>query len=180
MVIHKNNLDRSLRRIRGFHRDHVQGNLDPSAFAQKARSELHCLYIEYTRSLIEATAASVVEELRTLQAQFALDLVCDLHWYQVARGYRGLRAGIYVRSEGSRFRSLEIHVGPFDDWSKIAVHTAKELEGDGRARSFYIKRMRNRWERVSEFDFPALLQRIREESERPEPEEPEEEDEIPF
>ncbi len=175
MVIGKSDLDQSLRRIRGFYRDHAEGNLGPSAFAMKARSELNRLYIEHTRSLIEATAASVLEELHALQAQFALELDSDIHLYQVTRGYRGIRAKIYVQTKGPRFGSSVIYIGPFDDWSKIAAHTVQELERDGRARSFYTERMRNRWEEVSEFDFPTLLQRIKEKSERPEPEEEEEE-----
>jgi hypothetical protein len=146
----------------------------------KARAELNALYMQHTRELIEATADHVIRELLCFQTQFALNLDCHLQLTHVARGYRGIRASLYVRNKDYTYYSgaVEIFIGPFDEWNKIAVHTTNEQEA-GICPSFYTKRKRKRWQEIQDFNFPDLLQRIKEEVDRPEPEY-DEEDEIPF
>lgn len=175
MAIDKKKFGASLRSMRKLYQQHVQGKLSPSGFTTQTRQELNSLYMEHTRSLIEATAALITVELHSFQTQFGLDLESDLSLRQVTRGYRGIRAEMRVWHKGTHFGAI-IYIGPFDEWSKITAHTSKELEHWPRP-SFYTKRKKNRWKEVSEFDFPELLQRIKEDSEKPPPEV---EDDIPF
>lgn len=178
MIIEKNVVDGSLQRIRGLYRSHMEGQLSPSGFVTKARTELHALYMRHTHGLIEATVLRFTEELRFFQTQFALDLSFDLIYFQVTRGYRGIRAKLYVgNKERTYYRgTVEIFVGPFDEWDKVAVHTIEERKAE-RQPGFYTKRRNGRWLEVENFDFPGLLQWIKEETERPEPED---EKDIPF
>ena len=177
MTIDKDGFDKSLRRVRGLYRSHAKGELSPSDFATKARAELSALYMQHTRELVEATANRTIEELQSFQTQFGLDLDWRVNLFRVTRGFRGLRASVHIRNKDARSGSFEIFVGPFDEWNKIAVHTRKEREESWKGPSLYTKRKRNRWKNVQDFDFPALLQRMKEEAERPEPEDDEE---IPF
>jgi hypothetical protein len=180
MIISKGRVDSSLRSVRTLYRSHANGQLSPSSFATKARAELNALYIQHTRELIETTAGRVMEELKSFQTQFGLDLDCDLNLTQVARGYRGIRASIYVSNKKYAYYSgfVEIFIGPFDEWDRIAVHTVEEREV-GKRPSFYTKRRSNRWQELSSFNFPNLLQRIKKDVERrPEPDD--DEDDIAF
>lgn len=180
MTIDKVRVDRSLRNIRGLYRHHAEGELSPSTFVTKARAELNALYMQHTRELIEATASRFIEELRSFQAQFGLDLDCgEPHLTWVTRGFRGIRASMDVSNKKYIYSSgwVEVFIGPFDAWDKVAIHTIEEREFGNRP-SFYTKRMRNRWQPIQDFDFPDLLQRIKEDVEKPEPED--DEDDIPF
>jgi hypothetical protein len=180
MIIDKTRVDNSLRKIRGLYRNHSECELTPSSFVTKARAELNALYMQHTRELIEATADHVIKELRCFQAQFALNLDFYLHLTQVTRGYRGIRASLCVSNKEYTYHSgaVEIFVGPFDEWNRIAVHTTDEQEA-GICPSFYTKRKRKRWQEIQDFNFPDLLQKIKEDIERPEPEY-DDEDDIPF
>jgi hypothetical protein len=180
MTIDKVRVDRSLRNIRGFYRHHVEGELSPSTFVTKARAELSALYVQHTKGLIEATASRFFEELLSFQAQFDLDLDCgETHLTRVTRGFRGIRASMNIRNKVYIYSSgwVEVFIGPFDEWDKVAVHTIEEREFGNRP-SFYTKRMRSRWQAIQDFDFPDLLQRIKEDAERSESEDSE--DDIPF
>jgi hypothetical protein len=179
MIIDKDRVDRSLRKVRGLYRNHVEGELSPSDFVTQARSELHALYMQHTRALIGATASRFIEEIRSFQTQFGLELECELNLTHVARGYRGIRASIYIRNKVYTYYpgSAEIFIGPFDEWDKVAVHTREDLEADRRP-SLYTKRRRNSWQGIQDFNFPDLLQRIKEETEKPKPDDDEED--IPF
>lgn len=175
MTIEKSRVDRSLRNIRGLYRHHTQGELSPSAFVTKARRELNALYMQHTRGLIEATASRFIDEIRSFQTQFALDLDCgEAHLTYVTRGYRGIRASILIRNKVYKYfpGSVEVFIGPFDEWDKVAVHTIEEREGSliGSLPSFYTKRRRHRWQNILDFDFPTLLQQIKEKVEEPAPE----------
>lgn len=179
MIIAKDRFDRSRRNVGKLYQQHVKGELSPSAFVTKARTELNALYIQHTRALIQATADLVIDELRSFQAQFGLDLNCDSVVSQVARGYRGIQASVYVRNKTHTYYhgSVDIFIGPFDEWDKIAVHTVEELE-EGYRPSFYTQRRMKCSQKVQDFNFPDLLQRIKENVEKPEPEYGEEE--FPF
>lgn len=171
MIIERNRVDNSLRKIRGLYRHHVEGALSPSSFITQARAELHSLYIQHTIGLIEATASRFTEEIRSFQAQFGLELDCGkASLFTVNRGYRGIRARMHIRSKVYTCYpgSVDVFIGPFDEWDKVAVHTAQERENGGP--SFYTKRRRSRWKNIQDFDFPDLLQRIKEEAEKPAPE----------
>jgi hypothetical protein len=179
MIIDKTRVDKSLVKIRGLYRNHVECELTPSSFVTKARAELNALYMQHTWDLIEATSDIVIRELSSFQAQFSLNLDCNLYITQVSRGYRGIRASLYVRSKEYVYLSgsAEIFIGPHDEWNRIAIHT-DDKSGSGRQPSLYTKRKRKRWQEIEKFNFPDLLQHIKEEAERPEPEY--DEDDIPF
>ncbi len=180
MNIEKTSFDRSLKKVRGLYQNHLEGVLSPSSFTTKARTELHFLYMQHTRNLIERTASRFIEEIRSFQAQFGLDLDCDeVYLTQVTRGYRGIRASLHIRNKVYKYSSgsTEVFIGPFDEWGKIAIHTVGEREFGNRP-SLYTKRKKNRWQQVQEYNFPDLLQWIKEEVERPEPEF--DEDDVPF
>lgn len=180
MTIDRDRVDKSLRKIRGLYRHHAEGALSPSSFATKARTEIHLLYMEHTRGLIDATALRFTEEIRSFQAQFGLDLDCsDVYLIKRTRGYRGIRASIYIRSKVYSYTpgSVEIFIGPFDEWDRVAVHTTEEREF-GNVPSLYTQKQKDRWQGIQDFDFPTLLQQIKEKSERPEPEY--DDDDIPF
>lgn len=180
MLIARKRVNKSLRGIRKLYQRHAREELSPSRFISMARAELNALYFQHTRELVQATADRVMDELRSLQTQFGLDLDCHWSINQVARGYRGIRASIYVRNKTYTYSpgSVQIFIGPFDEWNKIAVHTIEEREAETRP-SFYTKRKRNSWQDVQDFNVPELLQRIKEDVERPEPEY-DDEDDIPF
>jgi hypothetical protein len=164
----------------GLYRSHVAGELTPSRFIGMARAELHALYMQHTNELIGATVDMVREELRSFQTQFGLDLVCDWHLFQVCRGYRGIRAKIHIHNKEYVYSSgaVEIFIGPVDEWNRIAVHTPKERE-EWHFPSLYTKSRRSSWHAVQDFNFPDLLQQIKEDVERPAPEF-EDDDDIPF
>lgn len=180
MTIDKVKVDRSLRNVRGLYRKHAEGELSPSRFITKARTELHALYFEHTMGLIRGTASRFIEEAHSFQAQFGLDLNFDeARLTQVTRGYRGIRASLTLRNKVYTYVPgwIEVFIGPFDEWNKVAVHTLEEQTFS--RPSFYTKRRRNRWQKVEDFDFPGLFQRIKEGIEKPRPVH-EEDEEIPF
>jgi hypothetical protein len=179
MTIDKDRVDRSLRKVRGLYRNHAEGELSPSGFVTKARAELHSLYIQHTKELVEKTASRLAEELRAYQAQFGLDVnFGEVHLIWKSRGYRGIRASMYISNKVYNFfsGSTEVFIGPFDEWDNVAVHTPKERESWNEP-SLYTKRKRNRWQTGAGLRLPRLLQRIKEEVEKPAPEY---EEEIPF
>ena len=181
MIIDKKRVDKSLRRIRALYYQHAKGELSPSGFATKARAEIHALYMQDTVALIKATASRFISELQAYEAQFGLQLeFSDVHIKRVARGYRGLRASMYVRSKHYLYYSgsTEIFIGPIDEWTSVAYHTYQEREELGEP-SLYTKRRKRRWKALQDFDFPDLLQQIKEATETPEPAQ-DEEDDIPF
>jgi hypothetical protein len=180
MTIDKVRFASSLKNIRGLYQHHEAGEFSTSSFITKARAELNALYMQHTRRLIEATAARFIGEIWFFQTQFGLDLECEkVYLTRVTRGYRGIRASLYIRNKVYKHYPglTEVFIGPFDEWDKIAIHTVDEREFGSRP-SFYTKRRRNRWQDVQNFNFPDLLQWIKEEVERPEPEY--DEDDVPF
>lgn len=179
MLIERSRVDTSLRKVRGLYRRHTEGELSPSSFITKARAELNALYLQHTTELIEATVSRFVEEARSFQTQFGLDLDCsEAYLTRVTRGYRGIRASMDIRNKVYKYfpGSIEIFIGPFDEWDKVAVRTVEERE-EWKKPSLYTKRRRHSWQGIEDFDFPDLLQWIKEETEKPEPED---EEDIPF
>lgn len=178
MIIDKSRVDGSLKKVRGLYRDHAAGGLTPSSFTMKARAELHTLFMLHTQELVEATAARFTAELRSFQPQFGLVLEYHTNLTQVSRSYRGIRASIHIHSTVyTHYRgSVEVFIGPFDEWDRVAIHTTTEREVGGP--SLYTKRLMKRWKQVRDFDFPAMLQWIKEETQKPEPQD--DADDIPF
>jgi hypothetical protein len=178
MNIDKSRLDRSLRQIRALHRNHAAGKLSASDFIRRARGTLHVAYMEHTDALVQATASRFIAELRAFQTQFGLDLEYHTYPDQVSWGYRGRRYFIHLENKAQTYYrgSVQVFIGPFDEWDRVAIHTVAERED--MMPSLYTKRNARRWTRVEKFDFPDLLQWIKEETEKPKPEG--DADDIPF
>jgi len=183
MAIDKIGLDKALRKVRELYKRHARDEIGPSTFVSQARKELNELYFDHTIRLIKATVDRFTEEAKSFQGQFGVDLGFDeVYLSQRTRGYNGLRASFTIRSNAFEYDSgaVEIFIGPFDEWNMVAVHTHEERKEYlfGSAPSLYSKRRKMSWRKVEDFDFPALLQEIKERSEIVAPDD--DEDDIAF
>lgn len=178
MTINQGQFNGARRRIGALYHSHAKGRLSASEFTTRARTELHATYMQHTQGLIAATTSRFMAELTSFQTQFGFDLVCTSSLTSVTRGYRGLRASMYIRDQAGTYPggSIEIYIGPFDHWDRVAVHTRAEAEAGGP--SFYTKRRAHRWEPVESFNYPDLLERIKEDANRRK--RADEDEEIPF